>query len=64
MNEAVTVPTAIEQVSFSPAPPSDKVQLVSFAEKLVPDTFTVLPAAPVCESNVMDGVPGLTVKTA
>lgn len=64
MKEAVTVPTAMEQVSFSPAPLSDNVQPVSFTEKLVPETSIVLPAAPVSEPSVMDGVPGCTVKTA
>jgi hypothetical protein len=47
INEAVTVPTTIEQLSFSPAPLSDNVQLVSFDEKLVPETCIVLPGEPV-----------------
>lgn len=46
----------IEQVSFCPAPSSGKVQVESLAEKLVPDTWTGLPAKPDCELRVINGV--------
>ena len=56
MNEAFTVPSNIEQVSFSPKPLSDNVQLESLDEKPVPDTCTIVPGGPRCGSRTIDAM--------
>ena len=53
--EPVRVPFVIAQVGAEPTGSPDIEQLVSFIEKLEPETLTVDPNGPELESKEMDG---------